>query len=63
VHVDANGVAVAHACRINDNGHVGVSCEAGGAVEVENCDLTENRVAAWETDHGSRVVSRNNRMD
>jgi hypothetical protein len=63
LHVDANGVAVARACRINDNGHVGVSCEAGGAVEVEGCDLTENRVAAWLTNHGSRVTSRNNRLD
>jgi len=63
VHVDANGVAVARACRINDNGHVGVSCEAGGAVEVEGCDLTQNRVAAWLTNHGSRVESRNNRLD
>jgi len=62
LHVEANGVAVAHACRINDNGHVGVSCEAGGAVEVEGCELTENRVAAWLTHHGSRVVSRNNRL-
>jgi hypothetical protein len=62
VHVEANGSAVAHECRINDNGHVGVSCDVGGAVEVEGCDLTENRVAAWLTNHGSRVVSRNNRL-
>lgn len=62
VHVAANGVAIAHSCRINDNGHVGVSCEVGGAVEVEGCDLTQNRVAAWLTNHGSRVVSRNNRL-
>ncbi|HEY9405395.1 MAG TPA: right-handed parallel beta-helix repeat-containing protein [Pyrinomonadaceae bacterium] len=63
IHVDANGVAVARTCRINGNGHVAVSCEAGGAVEVEGCDLTENRVAAWLTNHGSRVESRNNRLD
>lgn len=62
LHVDAYGVAIARTCRINDNGHVGVSCEAGGAVEVEGCDLTGNLVAAWETDHGSQVVSRNNRL-
>jgi hypothetical protein len=62
VHVEANGNAVAHECRINDNGHVGVSCDVGGAVEVEGCDLTGNRVAAWLTNHGSRVVSRNNRL-
>jgi len=63
VHVDADGSAVARRCRINDNGHVGVSCEPGGAVDVEGCDLTGNRVAAWETHHGSRVASRNNRLN
>ena len=61
VHVEANGAAGARACRLNDNGHVGVSCEPGGAVEVEGCDLTQNHVAAWLTNHGSRIVSRNNR--
>jgi hypothetical protein len=60
LHVDADGVAVARACSINGNGYVGVCCKAGSVVEVEGCDLTQNHVAAWETNHGSQVVSHNN---
>lgn len=62
VYVDANGFAVARACRINDNGHVGVSCQEGSVVEIEGCDLTQNRVAARETNYGSQVVGGNNRF-
>ncbi|MEJ7616947.1 MAG: right-handed parallel beta-helix repeat-containing protein [Pyrinomonadaceae bacterium] len=61
-YVDAGGVGVARSCRINENNHVGVSCEAGGAVTVEDSELRGNRVAAWQTHHGSLVDSRNNRV-
>lgn len=62
LYIDANGLAVARACKINDNGHVGVSCQTGSVGEIVGCDLTQNHIAAWETNHGSQVVSRNNRQ-
>jgi hypothetical protein len=60
VHVDANGSGVVRACRINENNLVGISCQTGSVVEIVDCDLTQNRVAARETNYGSQVVSRNN---
>lgn len=61
-HLDAGGVLVARASRFNRNGHVGIAVETGGAVDVESCDLSGNRIAAWQSDYGSRVESRHNRL-
>jgi len=50
VEIGWRGSPVLRRCRINGNGTYGIRIYAGGESQLEECDLTGNRLGAWSVE-------------
>jgi hypothetical protein len=61
VHIGSGAVAAVRRSRVRDNGQVAFRVAQGGALNVEDTDLTDNLLGPWDVEEGAFIESVRNR--